>query len=136
MSHYATKTDDAVTPAQEHAIQALISGETITSAAKAANVSRQTVHRWLRQDFKFQAKLNAARADLRQESEDRLFGLAAEAIRVVDLALQEGDATVGLSIRRGLGLLDGKPQELDSQSMAAIRSKAANRKLMESISLS
>jgi len=120
-------------PSKERVIEGLVGGKSITAAAKAGKVSRQTVHRWLRDDFEFQAELNSARADLRVETENRLFALAIEAIGAVENAIQQGDASVGLSILKGLGLLPGKPRDEGSESPSALRSQAATRELLELI---
>jgi transposase-like protein len=124
---------NGISPAQERVIEGLVGGVSITSAAKAGKVSRQTVHRWLRDDFQFQAELNASRADLRVETENRMFALAAEAIASVETAVQQGDASVALAILKGLGLLPGKQRGPDSESASALRSQAATRELLELI---
>ena len=126
-------SNTAISAAQERVIEGLVGGGSITSAAGVGGVSRQTVHRWLRDDFEFQAQLNASRADLRVEAEDRLFALAGEAIGAVESALQQGDANVGLSILKGLGLLVGKQPASASESASALRSQAATRELFELI---
>ena len=56
-------------------LEALTAGATVTAAAAAARVDRVTVHRWLRDDFAFQAAFNRARRDLRSAAEARLLGL-------------------------------------------------------------
>jgi hypothetical protein len=122
-----------ISPAQERVIEQLIGGASITSSAESTGVSRQTVHRWFRDDFEFQAQLNSARLNLRIESEDRLFALAAQAIGTVEDALRNGDATAGLSILKGLGLLTGRPQAIGSESPSALRSQAETREFLELI---
>lgn len=122
-----------ISPVQESVIERLVGGESITSSAESTGVSRQTVHRWLSDDFEFQAQLNSARHNLRIESEDRLFALAAQAIGAVEDALRNGDANTGLSILKGLGLLTGKQRDPDSESSSALRSQAATRELLELI---
>jgi transposase-like protein len=52
MGKAITKTDETrqeLTGAQLNAIAALLGGSSITDAATAAGVQRQTVHEWLRQ---------------------------------------------------------------------------------------
>src|SRR5438046_1747190 len=51
---------------QERALTMLLSGKSITDAATAAEVDRTTVHRWLKEDFGFQAALNRGRRELRE----------------------------------------------------------------------
>ena len=131
------ETTDAVdlSPAQERAAEALVAGSTITAAAEAAGVTRQTVHRWLRESFPFQAYLNAARRDLREEVENRLQALATEAIDAVSHAVREGDARAGLALLRGLGLLDGKLRLIGFESAEQLESSEKDRAVSESLAL-
>ena len=59
---------DGVSAKQARAIDQLVTGATVTEAAKAAGVGRSTLHRWLREDWNFQAAHNAARRDLQLEA--------------------------------------------------------------------
>jgi len=122
-----------ISPSKERVIEGLVGGLSITTAADANGVSRQNVHRWLREDYEFQAQLNATRTDLRNETEARLFALAAEAIGALENALQRGDASVGLSVLKGLGLLAGKQHVLGCESASTLRSQVATRELLELI---
>ena len=66
------RTEQKLGARQTRALAELLGGSTVTSAAKAAGVDRSTVHRWLREDFTFQASLNAARRDMQREVGHRL----------------------------------------------------------------
>ncbi len=70
-------------------MQALLSGEQITAAAKTAKVNRSTLHRWLKEP-EFLAALNTCRSELREAQHDRLASLASSAIEVIEQALEEG----------------------------------------------
>jgi hypothetical protein len=133
MTQNHTLDEGDLSPGQERTVEALVAGSTITAAAEAAGVTRQTIHRWLRESFAFQACLNAARRDLREEVENRLEALATEAIEVVAQAIREGDARVGLAVLRGLGLLDGKHREIGAESSARLESQARNREILDSL---
>ena len=50
-----------LSPQQVLAIEQLAVGATVVSAAEAAGISRETVHRWNREDWAFQAAVNRAR---------------------------------------------------------------------------
>ena len=140
MSRNATLEQDAVSPAQERAIEALMAGATVTDAAKAANVSRQSLHRWRRDDYSFVARLNAARRDLREEVEHRLQALASEAIDSVSRAIQGGDARAGLSLLKGLGLLSGERVDIGEEDPVTLLAeaelaerRAANKRALDEI---
>ena len=74
------------------ALERLLSGDTVVSAAKAAGVNRSTLHRWLREDYDFQANYNARKRTLLETSEARLLALAETAVDVVSAALERGDS--------------------------------------------
>ena len=84
----ATKADDlrkpkTLTPAQWVAVEALAGGASVTAAAEAASVSRQTVSEWLNHSAPFQAAVNTRRQELWRESTDRLRALVPQALDVV-----------------------------------------------------
>lgn len=84
----ATKADTAeLTPQQQAAADALAAGSTVTEAAAAVNVSRQTVSEWLHHDHGFRVELNRRRAELWASSSDRLRALLPKALDVVAAAL-------------------------------------------------
>jgi len=70
----------------------ILSGETVTAAAKTAKVNRSTVHRWLN-DPGYLANLKQHRSEAREAQHDRLASLAFSAIEVVKEAL--GPVTFG-----------------------------------------
>src|SRR3954452_2399171 len=74
-------------PAQVLALDALLSGKSVTAAAAAAGVSRQTLHRWLRGDPAMIAALNAGRLELLQVTRGRLLKLGDKAVEVVEQTL-------------------------------------------------
>ena len=97
----------SLTSTQEKAMQAILSGETVTAAAKTARVNRTTVHRWLN-DPDFLAALNSYRSELRDAQHHRLARLASKAIDVAEQALEDGDIRTALAVLRGIGLLAGQ----------------------------
>jgi transposase-like protein len=54
----------ALRPKQLQAIDALLLGKTITASAEETGVDQSTLHRWLREDYRFQAALNQRIRDL------------------------------------------------------------------------
>lgn len=79
-----------LTPAQSAAVDHLATGSSVTDAAKAANVTRQTVSGWLNHDPNFQAALNRRRAELWAETGDRLRALMPRALERIEKAITEG----------------------------------------------
>jgi transposase-like protein len=83
---------DSVTPKQRRAIEALVIGSSIVAAAKAAGVSRQTVHTWMRQ-VGFAEALEAAEAEVRRTAVRRLTATLEKSvttiIRLVETAEDE-----------------------------------------------
>jgi hypothetical protein len=73
----------AITPRQQQALQALLTGSADTEAAEAANVTRETVNRWRHRDANFIAALNEARQDLAQDFHDGLRALLPNALAAV-----------------------------------------------------
>ena len=51
-------SDRSLSPTQIDVMAALLSGKTIKSAADQAGVDRSTIHRWMREDWDFQAARN------------------------------------------------------------------------------
>jgi len=99
MGKAITKTDETrqeLTGAQLNAIAALLGGASITDAATAAGVQRQTVHEWLRQ-AQFVIVLNTGRAELWEAQQNALRALGDKANAVLDAALDSDD--VGLALK-------------------------------------
>jgi hypothetical protein len=60
-----------ISPTQELAIAALVTGSTVTEAAEQAAVSRETVSRWVHRDPDFIAELQNTRAEDEEEVYDQ-----------------------------------------------------------------
>ena len=83
-----TKADThTLTPQQATVCDLLATGTTITDAAEAVKVSRQTVSEWLHHHAVFQATLNARRRELFDEGTERLRSLVPKALDVIAAAL-------------------------------------------------
>src|SRR3954453_17477938 len=94
-------------PAQELALDALLGGKSVTAAAAAAGVSRQTLPRWLRSDPALIAALNAGRLELLQVTRGRLLQLGAKAGSVLDgiLALPPSSYNHAVRLRAAQAVL-------------------------------
>ncbi len=98
-------TDKKLSPKQEKVMDALVSGESISQAAGIGKVDRGTVHRWLKDDFVFQAEYNRRRLRLKEEMQMRLVRLADNATSVVEKAVDEGDTKTAIVVLAKLGIL-------------------------------
>jgi hypothetical protein len=77
-----------VSPAQRLALQALVSGGSITKAAKEAGVARETVSRWVHRDPVFFAEVQNVRAGLAIQTRCALEALGMQAVGVLADAIQ------------------------------------------------
>ncbi len=109
-------------------MQAILTGETVTAAAKTAKVNRTTVHRWLN-DPDFLAALNSYRSELRDTQHHRLARLASYAIDVAEQALEDGDIRTALAVLRGIGLLAGQAPPTGPTNADQIRHDQAEEKM-------
>ena len=73
---------DSPDASQALAIEALVSGSTVTAAAEQAGVSRATLHRWLASDHVFLAALNDRKTEVLAEVRGQLRSMATEAVAV------------------------------------------------------
>ena len=81
----------ALTPQQELAVDLLAGGKTVTEAAAAVGVARQTVSEWLNRCAVFRAGLNGRRQELWVANTDRLRALLPEAVEALAAELRGGD---------------------------------------------
>jgi hypothetical protein len=102
-------SEDGLTTPQLAALTALLAGRSVTAAAAQAAVSRSTLHRWLRNDWAFQAAYNRSKRELLETAQARLLELADAAITTVQDAISNGNSRAALAVLRGLGLLSSRP---------------------------
>src|SRR4051812_5039161 len=78
-----------ISPAQALALDALVGGGSITTAATEAGVARETVSRWVHHDPVFLAELQNVRAELAIQTRCALEALGMQAIGVLASAVQD-----------------------------------------------
>lgn len=76
---------------QDHALAALLGGATVTAAAEAAGVSRQTVSGWVNRDSAFVAELRNRAAELRTAAMARLEAAVPTALDTLAELLEHND---------------------------------------------
>ena len=133
MKQNGTVDEDGLSAAQVLALNALTEGKAVSDSAVVADVSRTTVHRWLKDSAAFQAAYNARRADLRSAHESKLDALLSKALAAVEGALDNGDARVAMSLLLGTGMLTGKRSFVGSDDPGVIEKKIQQRKFTESL---
>jgi transposase-like protein len=104
---------------QERAIDALLSGETVSEASRKVRVDRSTVYRWL-EDPSFVASLNSRRWEMRAANEVQLQLLQSIALEQVRAAIERGNATIALAVLKGSGVLTGVPPSIGPVTPAAV----------------
>lgn len=142
MSRNDTPSPPSLTARQKRALDQLVAGATITAAARSASVHRSTVHRWLREDFDFQAAYNGYQNDLRREVEGRLLQLAHSASDTLAAAIEQGDVRAALAVLKGVGALSGSaapiPGEIASElaeNAQITASERASERLMRKLTV-
>lgn len=89
MSNPSSETSGkSLSSQQQRAIRAMLTARTVEDAAKAADVSRATLHRWLA-DATFCAELRHAETEALTAVTRRLISLALDAAQVLDDILNE-----------------------------------------------
>jgi hypothetical protein len=91
---------------------ALLAGQTVSDAAKAANVHRTTVYRWLQHpdNYEFRRALRERRHALQAAAWAHLTALVPKAAACVEAALTAGDSKAALALLKGMGFLPGPPR--------------------------
>lgn len=129
MPHTTTdaRGETGISPLQERALEALLSGVSVAEASRAEGVDRATVHRWLRSDPAFQVAFNQARTAMRAAAEGRLETLASKALDVIAYALDQSDPKTAIAVLRGVGLLSGTAAATPASCACVIRPHDATR---------
>ncbi len=124
MQQNATPNREALSPDQIKALELLVAGETVSAAAKAVRVDRSTLHRWLRDNFEFQATLNRRKRELANAVQARLLVVSHMAAQTVENAVNEGNLMASLAVLRGLGALSGTQVRPGCEDPEALRQAA------------
>ena len=124
MSQNATPTDTPLRPDQLTVIESLVAGKSITAAAKQAGIRRETVHRWMREDYEFQAALHRLRRELLESVGAQVLATSRRAAETVDKAVAGGDVKTALQVLRGTGMLSGDRARAGSDDPSRLRDDA------------
>ncbi len=105
MSQDVSLSENALSPRQELAVRALLVGESMTSAARIAGVSRRQLHRWACESPEFVAAVRSLQAELRSATRARLLGLTGQSLRVIKSVLTRRDVPQAVKARTALAVL-------------------------------
>lgn len=97
---------EELTEPQLQAPGSLLDGASVTSAANAAGVSRQTVSEWKNRNPSFIAVLNAGRLDVWSHVEVRVRHLTGMAVDVLEEEIRIGNAALARDILRAADKLN------------------------------
>jgi len=94
-----TKADTrTLSPQQTAAVDLLATGASVTDAAAAVEVSRQTVSEWLHHHMLFQATLHARQRELWQGHVERLRSLVPKAMDTLEVAVSDEKQGVAAAV--------------------------------------
>ena len=124
-----------VTPSQEVAIDALLSGATHAEAAQAAGVHRVTVTRWVNHHPGFQASLNGRLGELRDRAQHRLRSTLLSALGNISAHVEAGDYGASLAIIKVVGLDPALSPVIGPKDAEAILNAEASRRVIDPLSL-
>jgi hypothetical protein len=96
---------DGFVPAQVLAMGSLLRGDSITTAARAAGVSRSTVHRWLSDDPVFATFYNQARREMAEAVEQSLRMLSGAAVTTLRRLMTRRSVSDAVKLQAALAVL-------------------------------
>ncbi|MFN3322010.1 MAG: SEC-C metal-binding domain-containing protein [Bryobacteraceae bacterium] len=94
-----------LTPSQLRAIQALAAGATVTAAAEAAEVHRDTIYEWRRSRPAFASAVAGAKAACEAQLHEQLAALAHLALAALQQLLQDSSTPPAVRLRAALAVL-------------------------------
>ncbi len=115
---------DNLTKQQLIALERLLLGDKVTDAAKSAQVSRETLHRWLRENWTFQAALNQRQAEIQRAVRSKLLATAEKAVDTVANAIEKGDLKAALTLLKGVGILSGQEPRIGDADPDVLKAEA------------
>ena len=96
---------DALTAVQQDVLQALVAGQSISAAAKAAGIHRSSVHLWTQKHSAFARALLAARHDRADLLLDELGGLAGLALDTFRHILSDESAPASVRLKAAMEIV-------------------------------
>ena len=120
--------DDRLTPQQQACVDLLTAGKTITDAAAAVEVTRETVSGWVNNNPPFIAALNSRRQEAFDSMVERLRGLLPQALDVIEQQLKsDNPLPAAIQILKSCGLAQGLGRPVGPATVEAVEQEAAKR---------
>jgi hypothetical protein len=94
-------------------LELLLEGKSVAWAAASAQVDRRTVHRWVRDDERFKAAMDACRGRSIEAVRRQLLAAAPKAAAAIAEAADKGDIKAAMALLKALGLF-GSPTAAQS----------------------
>jgi hypothetical protein len=106
---------EILSPKKWAVLKELAAGSGVAEAARAAEVDRHTVYRWMRNDPRFAAALNAWRGQAVKSAQHRLAGLLDAAADSVHRAIHLGHFNIAMEVLRRMGAMEKLEADCDRQ---------------------
>lgn len=90
---------------QDKAIAVLLVGQTVTRAAQAAGVRRETIWKWFNGDPDFIAAFNSYRAEMRAAVRAELVHLSASAVKAMRDVLESAETPAAVKVKAAESVL-------------------------------
>ena len=100
----------SLTPAQQLAIEILLTGGTHAEAAATSGVARETVSRWVGNHLEFRAVLEVHRSNLAAEQSRAVQSIRGRALAIVAEHLDDASMSDALAVLRVVGSPGGGPE--------------------------
>lgn len=113
-----SQSTDNLTPNQVTALSALLAGKSVQAAAKAASVTRETVHRWLHEPD-FQAAHRAGRRELASVALAQLQGATDAAVKVIKEIMNDKTKPPSIRLRAAQIVIESAIKWLELEDMDA-----------------
>jgi hypothetical protein len=129
--------DRTITPAQEHAIEAILAGTTPAGIAEMIGADVATVRSWLDSDAEFIARLNRAKRERAESIRAEVRGLSSEAVATLREMLTGPETPPAIRLRAALSILGTrealKPETIGPASAGGVKSALQREWLIDSL---
>ncbi len=124
----------ALTPKQHQAAVFIAGGATITATAEQLEITRATVHDWLKNDFTFQAHLNGLKREVIEAGRLSLQSSIALAVETINSIMQNSENDLA-RLKAAHDILDragiDKPQSIGSDDAVKLKKQYDLEKYLE-----